>query len=103
MTLKLIDNEYYGGGDGRAINRHHTKTYRVMEDTDTVVCLSRCIDVDYFEAWESTKYSGIRLWFPPMIKIDRKERWGEGISWKAAFKKFEEKLKRVWNDGGGFI
>lgn len=93
INLIPIDDESYGG-DSRAINRHRTKTYQI-EGENTFLCLSRCKDVipPYFEMWLCDNKPG----FVKYIKIDGKELWGDGISWKKAYNIFKKKIEEICN------
>ena len=88
--IKLLYDDVYGN-DKRAINRHHDKKYK-DDKTGFIFILSRTTDAKpmFFEAYGPMKedFDGAC----PRLKINGKEYWGDGISWKKAYILFEKEV-----------
>ena len=80
--LREISREVYGGGDGRAINRHCVRTY--TDENGNLFQLGQNLSgcPPFFEAHGPFRagHEG-RL---PRLRVNGKEYWGDGIGWKRA-------------------
>lgn len=83
MRLIEIDRGQYGGGDGRAINRHSCRTYRIEGTTKRLV-LDRNLSIvpPHFEI--NGPYDDSFVGFTPVTKVDGQQLWGGGVSWNEA-------------------
>lgn len=77
----------FGGGDGRAINRHSVRYYewegvghfaidRIL-DTDP-----KCFEI--LELLHDPREPVTQPYVPPTLKIDGKRYFGDGLSWRKA-------------------
>ncbi len=85
--------ERYGGGDGRAIDRHVTRVYK--DENGFRYHLDRDLSIipPCFEALGPIPagFEGIT----PIIKINGERYFGDGISWKKATKIFMEAVNNL--------
>ena len=90
--LKELYRERYGGGDGKAINRHSERRYQ--DDQGNLYILSCCNDVfpRIFEAYGPFEETFIGV--PPRLLVKGKEFWGHGISWKKAVPIFLDAVRK---------
>lgn len=87
--LELVSDESYGGGDGRAINRHRSRVYVDKgENAGDHYMLSRTLSGApmFFEAYGP--YPKDFRGFLPRLKVKGVECWGDGLSWKKATAEF---------------
>jgi len=84
-ALKEISRETYGHSD-RAINKHSERWYE--GGTGRLYVLSRTLDgcPPFFEAYGpfSKEHEGLL----PRLRVNGKEYWGDGWTWKQAIKAF---------------
>lgn len=95
--LREISREVYGGGDGRAINRHSVRTY--TDERGNRFQLSRTLSAcpPCFEA-----YGPFRADHRGLLRrllVNGKEYWGDGIGWKKAEAEFFKAVEQL--PGGG--
>jgi len=92
-----ISREVYGGGDGRAINRHSVRTY--TDESGNLFQLSRTLSgrPPFFEAYGPFRPDHKRLL--PRLLVNGKEYWGDGIGWKKAETEFFKAVDQLL--GGG--
>ena len=85
VELTEIGRDVYGH-DARAINRHSERRYRA-EDGSLYV-LSRTLDgcPPFFEAYGP--YRDDHCGVLPRLRVDGREYWGDGWSWKQAVRAF---------------
>lgn len=83
--LKEVRRETYGH-DSRSINKHADRVYEDQKGKRYM--LSRTLDgiPPFFEAYGP--FSKMHEGMLPRLKIMGKEYWGDGWSWKRAFKAF---------------
>lgn len=90
LTKIPYSQEYYGAGDGKAINSHSQREYSIAgSDKILVVDRNNSISPPIFHVWykPDPKYRGIIKYHAPEI-ADK----GEGISWAKFIKLLEEEL-----------
>ncbi len=92
-TLKFLYEDRYGGGDGRAIDKHVTRVYE--DESGVQYQLDRDLSIcpPCFEALGPIPkgFEGIM----PLIEIDGQRYFGDGISWKKATKIFMEAVNKL--------
>lgn len=84
LVLTYEYQESYGGGDGRAINRHTTKSYQGSDGIDYRLDknLSGC--PPFYEITKVDPSKGDHIL--PVIPVNGKNLWGDGLSWDNAEK-----------------
>ncbi len=95
--LREILREVYGGGDGRAINRHSVRTY--TDEMGNLFQLSRTLSgrPPFFEAYGP--FRADRKVVLRRLLVNGKEYWGDGIGWKKAETEFFKAVDQLL--GGG--
>ena len=75
--MKEINREYYGGGDGKAINRHSVRTYIIHNER---IYLDRNLSTNpnCFSIWY---FPGGRYGLATYIPVDNKQFFGDGLPW----------------------
>lgn len=83
-------SETYGGGDGRAIDRHSSKVYEDEQSNKFILDRDLSIVPPCFEAIGPIPkgFQGIC----PIIKINGERYFGDGITWQQAEKIFFEAI-----------
>ncbi len=90
LTQVPYSQQYFGAGDGKAINRHSEREYNI-EGSDKILVVDRnnSISPPIFNIWfkPDKTYRGIIKYHAPEIAAK-----GEGISWAKFIKLLEEEL-----------
>ena len=96
--LREVSREVYGGGDGKAINRHSVRTY--ADEHGNLFTLGQTLSgcPPFFEAYGPFRadHEG-RL---PRLRVDGKEYWGDGIGWERAEGAFFNAVDQLGLSGG---
>ena len=105
MNLRAIGGEYhwlehpelrdrFGGGDGKAINKHSTRIYQYGPNR---YMLDRNLSIDppLYTLYKPDRTERI---LTPIVKVDGEELWGDGLSWKKAEAKAKAAVEAtVWS------
>jgi hypothetical protein len=85
LRLTEISRERYGGGDGKAINKHSDRTYRDQHGNKYLISRNLSTSPQSFAAYGPIKelYPGAFQLLHP-IWVNGKEEWGDDLSWDGA-------------------
>lgn len=86
MNLKLVEDSGYYGNDKRAINRH--RSLKFEDEKGQLFILSKTLDgiPPFYEAYGPFNRDFVGV--TPRLKVEGKDYWGSGITWKQAKEKF---------------